>query len=53
MMCAQHGWAFVQREEEAETKFFFLKERPNWEEEYQYKPRIGANPFSSPKQYRF
>jgi hypothetical protein len=53
MMCAQHGWAFVQREAEAETKFFFLKTRPAWEEEYQYKPHSGPKPFTSPKHYHF
>jgi hypothetical protein len=53
IMCAQHGWAFVEREKEAETKFFFLKERPNWEEKYQYKPEANSKMTFKSKPYPF
>jgi hypothetical protein len=53
IMCAQHGWAFVQPKKEAKTKFFFLEDRPDWPEHYQYKPPANKTAFYKCKQYPF
>jgi hypothetical protein len=46
LLCAQHGWALAKRESEALTKFFYLKDRPEWEAQHCYMPINSGGVYS-------
>jgi hypothetical protein len=43
LLCAQHGWALAKRDSEAVTKFFYLKDKPEWEAQQCYEPIISGD----------